>query len=160
MRTEHALARYVANAPPEKCNVGHANIMIKRILIGVGITVLVVAIALMLLIRQGMHRLRLEDEVPHIYVPVMKAIWNFTDSNGVAPSALSDLVPAFLPALPTSPVVEAVSYQRMEDRTNWVLSIRAKVGHDRWTYLQETVPQRESRKVKRIHGWQIIEEEK
>ena len=108
---------------------------------GILITVVIVAalvVGCLVTIKLGTRRLRLEDEVPHRFTPVLKAIFNFEDSNGVSPQALSDLVPQFIEVVPTSESIHKVDYTCEPDGTNWLLTVTCQVGQDKRMYCWRT----------------------
>ena len=68
---------------------------------------------------------RVEDKIFHTYWPVTVAIEHYYQTNGVPPRALEQLVPSFIPSVPTSPYIYQLEY-RVVGVTNFIMS-----GHSR-----------------------------
>lgn len=67
-----------------------------------------------------------EDQIHGTFFPVSIAIGRFAESNGTPPKALDQLVPSFLPAIPTSPLVHRLEYT-VVDGTNWIMNAYSTV---------------------------------
>lgn len=75
----------------------------------------------------------IEDRIHGTFFPVSIAVERFAETNGVPPAALSNLVPSFLPAIPTSPLVDRLEYQ-VVDTTNWIMNAHSTVLRPARTY--------------------------
>jgi len=138
----------------------------KRILIITGCVIAIAITGFFLLMVSGLKRLSEEDRIPHLYYPVVDAIYGYCDTNHIAPEKLERLIPDYLATLPSDRPNDVVSYTRMADKTNWMLSVTAdlKTRKDRWMYFygssQELEPTVAMTRIGRIHTWYIYKESK
>ena len=63
----------------------------------------------------------IEDQIHGAFYPVSMAIERFAETNGTPPETLDQLVPIFLPTIPTSPLVYKLEYT-VVDKTNWIMN--------------------------------------
>lgn len=133
-----------------------------RMLIIFGGLIVVILASVFALAAYGVRRLNDEDRIPHMYFPVVNAIWDYCDTNQIAPERLEHLVPAFIESLPSNRPSDVVSYSRMDDGTNWMLHIEAdvKTRKVRWIYMYspdpEAHPPDNTNRIGGIHTWQIF----
>jgi len=134
----------------------------KKKLIAICCLAIVTIIAFVGYMVHGLSRLAAEDRIPHAYFPVINAIGDYCETNHVAPTRLEDLVPQFLSELPSNTMSEAVSYQKMDDGTNWTLGITAKIRQERWIYFrsseQNAHPLCSTNEIGGFHTWRIFRE--
>lgn len=127
--------------------------MIRKIVIGVALVLALLLGGVAVALYNGLHRLAKEDLVPDKYMPMVEAICAYADSNGVPPSALSELEPAFMTAAPEAGG-EVVSYQRMPDGTNWCLTIQTQIEGRSYSYAMWSDRSRMATGTV-IHGWEV-----
>ena len=138
--------------------------MMKRILIIIGCVIVAAITGFFFFVAHGVRRLAEEDRVPHLYYPVVDAIYGYCDTNHIAPEHLEKLIPDFLEALPSNRPNDIVSYARMSDGTNWMLCVTAdlKTRKARWMYFYGSAPELEPAgamtRIGRIHTWYIYKE--
>ena len=63
----------------------------------------------------------IEDQIHGAFYPVSMAIERYAETNGIPPETLGQLVPIFLPTIPTSPLVYKLEYT-VVDETNWIMN--------------------------------------
>ena len=129
----------------------------------VGVVIFVITVGYIYV--QALRSFFEEDRVPHVYDPVIHAIYAYSDTNQVAPEKLEMLVPDFLEALPSDRENDVVSYVRAMDQTNWMLSVTAdlRTRKARWIYHYasdpDLAPTGNVTRVGRIHLWGIYLQE-
>ncbi|MGJ8697916.1 MAG: hypothetical protein ACSHYF_16480 [Verrucomicrobiaceae bacterium] len=83
----------------------------------------------------------IEDNIHKTYAPVVAALDDYTDLNKKAPESLSDLVPAFLPKIPTSENVSHVGFLKSENGAGWrLLLLSNKTGQTRVYFAHHKTP--------------------
>ncbi len=97
----------------------------------------------------------IEERIHGTFFPVSIAIEQFAETNGVPPESLADLVPAFLPSVPTSPLVDKLEY-RVVGRTNWIMNAHSTVLKPARTYSWRSdrnfTAQERARLMKEFHN--------
>ena len=134
----------------------------KRFLIALAIAAVIAVAVFVAGFLRALSRFCTEDRITDTYAPVACAIQDYCDTNHVAPAGLADLVPGFLPALPSNCTGEAVSYRKTGDATNWALGITVVLGRERRTFFQSSDecahPSSTTNELGRIHQWRVFEE--
>lgn len=110
----------------------------------------------------------IEDSIHGRYFPVVRAIWDYEDREHHAPAQLAELVPDFLPALPTSPHVQQVDYAWDPPSGVWRLTLHSDATGPRCEYcfradlsttttadMHYTAEER-SRMFGSFHGWRVL----
>jgi len=103
----------------------------------------------------------IEDRIHGTFFPVGVAIDNFTQANGAPPRTLIELVPAFLPSIPTSPYIDKIEY-KVVDGTNWIMNAHSKElkpwrtysWRSNWTFSDEE----KSRMLKQFHDITVLKD--
>jgi len=110
----------------------------------------------------------IEDRIHGTFFPVVRAIWDYEDREHHAPAQLAELVPDFLPALPTSPHVDQVDYAWDPPSGVWRLTLHSDATGPRREYcfrcdLSTTTTldmlysaEEHSRMVQQFHGWRVL----
>ena len=81
--------------------------------------------------------------------------------HGHLPTNLTQLVPAYIPQIPTTPVADSIDYRVMADGTNWQLTVHSRItGAPRVLFsVHPRVHRRERRQsVTGFHGWVVFRE--
>jgi len=136
----------------------------KQVLLIALIIVVALAVGFSVVVRLGLRQLRLEDDVPQRFKPVIVGLFNFEAANGASPQDLLDLVPQYLEVVPTSESIHNVDYARRPDGSNWMLSVTCQIGRGRRMYCWRTD---ESISLPdgwitsgMIHGWHVLKNQK
>ena len=102
-----------------------------------------------------------EDRIHGTFFPVRTAIDRFSQANGTPPQALIELVPAFLPSIPTSPRIDRIEY-KVVDGTNWILNAHSKELKPWRTYSWRSSwslnDEEKSRMLKRFHDVTVLKD--
>lgn len=102
-----------------------------------------------------------EDRIHGTFFPVCVAIDNFAQTNGVPPQSLIELVPAFLPCIPTSPYIDKIEY-KVVDGSNWIMNAHSKElkpwriysWRSNWIFSDEE----KSRMLKQFHNLTVLKD--
>lgn len=71
-------------------------------------------------------RFAVEDEIHHTFFPVATALYLFEERQGAPATNLIQLVPGYLSAIPSSPLVNLVEYELLDDGTVWQLTMHSR----------------------------------
>jgi len=105
----------------------------KRILLGIAAIIIAVVGTLVWVFFSALRTFGIEDRIHGTFFPVSIAIERFAETNGIPPESLANLVPSFLPSIPTSSLVDNLEY-RVVDRTNWIMNAHSTVLNPSRTY--------------------------
>jgi len=103
----------------------------------------------------------IEDQIHGTFFPVSMAIERFTETNGIPPESLASLVPSFLLAIPTSPLVDKLEY-RVVNRTNWIMDAHSTVLKPSRTYSWRSdwnlTEQEKKKLIKEFHNVTVFKD--
>lgn len=78
------------------------------------------------------------------------------------PTNLMQLVPAYMPQIPTAPVADSIDYRVMADGTNWQLTVHCRIAGSPRVLVQrsshEFTADKRRRSVSGFHGWLVFRE--
>jgi hypothetical protein len=108
------------------------------------------------------HRFAAEERIFHAFLPVIGAIYAFDKDTGSPPTNLMQLVPAYIPKLPATPVADSIDYRVLADGTNWQLSVRSRVTGAPRVFVRRSSGQFTSEEERQVvttfHGWREFKE--
>lgn len=100
-----------------------------------------------------------EERICGAFHPVIRALDQFQEQSGSLPTNLTQLVPQYLPQLPSAPVADAIEY-RVLPGTNWELSVRSSVRGKPELFVQRSsrdfTAEERRRSVTGFHGWLVF----
>jgi hypothetical protein len=106
---------------------------------------------------RAFYRFASEERICGAFHPVTDAITQFQQSTGTLPTNLTQLVPGYLPQIPTAPVADSIDYRVMADGTNWQLKIHSRIAGSPRMLIQrssqEFTAEERRRSVTAFHGW-------
>jgi len=78
------------------------------------------------------------------------------------PTNLTQLVPAYIPQIPTAPVADSIDYHVMGDGTNWQLTVHSRITGAPRVFIQrsshEFTDEERRQSVTGFHGWIVFRE--
>ena len=106
------------------------------------------------------HRFASEERICGAFHPVERALDEFEQRTGSLPTNLTQLVPQYLPQLPTAPVADSIDYRVLPDGTNWQLSVRSSVRGRPELFVQRSsrdfTADEQQRSVTGFHCWLVF----
>jgi hypothetical protein len=108
------------------------------------------------------HQFASEERICGAFHPVISAIGQFQESTGRLPTNLTQLVPAYIPQIPTAPYADSIDYLVMAGGTNWQLTVHSRITGAPRVFIQRSSHQftdeewRQS--VTGFHGWVVFRE--
>ena len=100
-----------------------------------------------------------EDRFCGAFHPVISALDQFQEQTGSLPTNLTQLVPQYLPQLPSAPAADFIEY-RVLPGTNWELSVRGSVRGKPELFVQRSLrdftAEEQRRSVTGFHGWLVF----
>jgi hypothetical protein len=107
------------------------------------------------------NRFMNEERICGAFHPVISALDQFQEQTGSLPTNLTQLVPQYLPQLPSTPVADSIGY-RVLPGTNWELSVRSRVRGKPELFVQRSsrdfTAEEQRRSVTGFHGWLVFSE--
>ncbi len=101
-----------------------------------------------------------EERICGAFHPVIGAIDQFQAKEGVLPTNLSQLVPAYLQQIPAAPVADTIDYRAMPDGTNWELTVRSHIAGVPRLLVQRSsgvfTQEERQQSLKSFHGWIVF----
>ena len=133
----------------------------KRILFGAVVIIVVGVVTIGWGFFSALRIFGVEDRIHGTFFPVGVAIDNFTQANGAPPRTLMELVPAFLPSIPTSPYIDKIEY-KVVDGSNWIMNAHSKelkpwrtyAWRSNWIFSDEE----KSRMLKQFHDVTVLKD--
>lgn len=133
----------------------------KKILLSIAAVFIVIVGTLAWGFFSALHTFGIEDRIHGTFFPISIAIERFAETNGVPPESLANLVPDFLPSIPTSPLVDRLDY-RVVDRTNWIMNAHSTALKPYRTYSWRSdwhfTDQERSKLMKEFHNVAVFRE--
>lgn len=128
---------------------------------GLTLVLLLSATSLCLDIQKRLHAFDIEDQIHDTFSPVVLALNDYQDDHHAAAADLSQLVPKYLPAIPTSPLVDSVEYAVLDNGKTWRLTLPSHALPQARLYCSRSddqfTPEEEQRVVLRYHGmWTVL----
>ena len=112
----------------------------------------------------AMHKYFTEDQVCGDFDPVIRALADFQQDSGAPATNLTQLVPRYLPQLPTSSVADSVAYRVLPDGTNWQLSVYSRALKSPRVYVHRSsqvfTAEEERQELTGFHGWVVFKADK
>ena len=106
------------------------------------------------------HRFMSEERICGAFHPVIRALDAFQQQTGSLPTNLTQLVPQYVPQLPSVPVADSVEYRVLPDATNWQLSVRSSVRGRPELFVQRSsgdfTAEERQQSVGSFHGWLVF----
>ena len=106
------------------------------------------------------HRFASEERICGAFHPVISALDEFQQQTGFLPTNLTQLVPQYVPQLPSAPVADSIEYRVLPDGTNWQLSVRSSVRGRPELFVQRSsrdfTAEEQRRSVTGFHGWLVF----
>ena len=107
------------------------------------------------------HVFSIEDKIHDTYFPVVAALYHFEDDHVFPATNLVQLVPAYLPKIPNSPMVDSVEYTVIDSGRDWQLALTSHALSQPRVYCCRSNPifsaEEEHRVVQRYHGvWTVM----
>jgi hypothetical protein len=134
---------------------------IKRILLGIGATLVVVVAITLWGFFSVLRTYEIEDRINNTFYPISEAIERFAKTNGVPPKSLNSLVPAFWHSIPTSPLIDKIEYT-VVDGTNWIMNVHSTVLKPSRTYSWRSnmtfSDEEQSRILKQFHDVTVLKD--
>jgi hypothetical protein len=135
----------------------------RSILIFVAVAFLVVVAVFAVGFYRAWHVFAVEDQIHGTFFPVVKALDDFERDHHSPATNLTQLVPAYLPQLPSSRFADSVDYSVIDDGKAWQLSIHSRALSQARLYCcrstQKFTADEERRVVQRYHGyWTVLRE--
>ena len=104
----------------------------------------------------------IEDDIHGTHFPIARAIYDFqTDNSNKPPATLEELIPTYLPSIPTNHLVSSTEYITQD--YEWAIVVTSDARGTKREYWQtsETFRIPEDildRIVKQFHLWKVIED--
>ena len=106
------------------------------------------------------HRFMSEERICGAFHPVISALDEYQQQTGSPPTNLAQLVPKYVPQLPSAPVADSIEYRVLPDGTNWQLSVRSSVRGKPELFVQRSsrdfTAEEQRRSVTGFHGWLVF----
>ena len=101
-----------------------------------------------------------EERICGAFHPLISALGEFQQQTGSLPTNLTQLVPQYLPQLPSAPVADTIDYRVLADGTNWQLSVKSSVRGKPELFVQRSsrafTAEEERQSVTAFHGWLVF----
>ena len=108
------------------------------------------------------HKFASEERICGAFHPVISAIDQFQETTGTLPTNLTQLIPAYVAQIPTTPVADSIDYRVMPDGTNWQLTVRSRITGAPHVFVQRSSHQftddEQRQSVTGFHGWVVFRE--
>jgi hypothetical protein len=108
------------------------------------------------------HRFASEEQICGAFHPVIAGLAQFQESTGTLPTNLTQLVPAYIPQIPTAPIADSIDYRIMADGTNWQLTVHSRITGAPRVFIQrsshEFTDEERRQSVTGFHGWVVFRE--
>ena len=108
------------------------------------------------------HKFASEERICSAFHPVFGAIDKFYDTTGALPTNLTQLVPVYIPQIPTAPVADSVDYRIMSDGTNWQITVRSRITGAPRVFVQRSshkfTDDERRQSVTGFHDWVVFRE--
>ena len=132
--------------------------VVRTVLIGIAVGVVCFACVFL----TSWKKFSREEQLCGAFHPVVNALGEFQSKNGSLPSDLTQLVPTYLPQLPSAPVADSVDYRVSPDGIGWQLSVRSKIRGRLELFVQrssrEFTPEERQQCVGGFHGWLVFKQ--
>ncbi|PWU08749.1 MAG: hypothetical protein C5B50_28940 [Verrucomicrobia bacterium] len=106
------------------------------------------------------QRFASEDRFEGTFEPLSRALDQFRQSKGTLPTNLTQLVPAYLPRIPTVQTSDLVEYRVMPDGTNWQLTVHSRSMGKPRVFIQRSsrqfTPEEQRKSVTSFHDWVVF----
>jgi hypothetical protein len=101
-----------------------------------------------------------EERICGAFHPVISALDQFQQQTGSLPTNLTQLVPQYLPQLPSPPVADSIEYRVLLGGTNWQLSVRSSIRGKPELFVQRSArdftAEEQQRSATGFHGWLVF----
>ncbi len=110
---------------------------------------------------QRIHAFAVEDSIHHTFFPLASALYAYEEQHaGPAPS-LDSMIPSYLTQLPSSPLVDHISYTVLPDGHAWELALHSRAFFRPALYIcrstQQFTPSEMQRVILQYHAtWTIF----
>jgi hypothetical protein len=98
-----------------------------------------------------------EERFCGAFHPVIDALREFQEQNGVPPTTLAQLLPGHLTRLPSAPIADTIEYRLLPDGTDWEISVWSGVRGTPELFVQRSsrvfTAEERQRSVTNFHGW-------
>lgn len=133
----------------------------RSILLVVAVAVVAVAAVLGIGLYRAWHTFSIEDQIHGTFFPVAKALYDYEHDHSSPATNLTQLVPGYIPQLPSSRFVDSVEYSITDDGKAWQLSIHSRTLSQPRLYCcrstQTFTPDEERRVLLRYHSvWTVL----
>ena len=109
------------------------------------------------------HKFVIEDQVHGTFFPVVTALYKFQEDSGTTATNLLQLVPRYVSQIPTSPVVDSVTYRVLPDGTNWQLSVFSRALKPPRVYMHRSsgnyTPEEDRQELTSFHLWHVFRQQ-
>jgi hypothetical protein len=109
------------------------------------------------------HRFAVEDEIHDTFFPLAIALYRFEEKHGAPATNLTQLVPDYVSAIPTSRLVSAVEYTLIDDGSAWQLALHSRALDQARIYCCRSTQRYSAEEQRRVlgkyHGkWTVLTE--
>jgi hypothetical protein len=124
------------------------------------IAVLAVVAVIGVRLHQVFHKFSVEDQIHDSFFPVAMALYDYEDAHGSPATNLTQLVPAYLPQIPSSRLADSVEYSVIDGGKAWQLSIHNRALSPPRLYCCRSSHQFTAEEKQRIliqyHSWTVL----
>ncbi|MGD0812460.1 MAG: hypothetical protein ABSA83_02555 [Verrucomicrobiota bacterium] len=107
-------------------------------------------------LHQAWHNFSIEDQIHGTFFPVAKALFDYEHDHSSPATNLAQLVPAYIPQIPSSRFADSVDYSVIKDGKGWQLNIHSRALSQPRLYCcrssQQFTAEEARRIVLRCHG--------
>lgn len=137
---------------------------VKRfILILVAVVLTVVLAVFSVKTYNHVHVVVVEEDVHGAFFPVTRALYDFEQDHGAPAVNLTQLIPKYIPQIPTSRCVYLVEYSVIDGGKAWQLNLHSRALSDERIYCcrstQTFTPAEAKRIIRQYHSvWTVLKE--
>ena len=136
----------------------------RSIILSVAIMVLVGVAVFGVGLYRAWHAFTVEDQIHGAFFPVAMALYDYEHDHSSPATNLTQLVPAYIPQLPSSRFADSVEYSVIDGGKAWQLSIHSSTLSQRRVYCcrstQKFTTDEERRVLLRYHAvWTVLREQ-
>ncbi len=126
-----------------------------------------VMVALSAVLAFGTHRawrkFAVEDSIHGTFYPVLRALDDYEHDQGAPSASLAQLVPSYIPEIPSSGLVDLVEYSVVGDGKTWQLRLHSLALNPPRSYYcrssDKYTAEEEARMIIRFHGrWVVLKD--
>ena len=99
---------------------------------------------------QRIHAFSVEDSIHSRFFPLASALYAYQEQHAAPAPSLDAVVPSYIAQLPSSPLVDRISYSVLPDRQGWELVLHSRALFRPRLYICRSTQQFTSAEMQRV----------